>query len=165
MNPHARTFATHNGYCHVLPDRIVLSREPVYGEEIAALVPWEGRPWYVPAAAGTLMLLVFTFLCLRSGNTGIGTMAAVIAVLLGRTVIRATFKTREVSIPKDAIFHVRYMKGQPPVTKAYFIVKYKGPRGGNRNKIIPLPAFSSRWQDARDSALEIFEDEGLLSQV
>jgi len=162
MHPNVRTFSTHTGYCHVLPDRLVLSKEPVYGESIAQLVPWEGRPLFFPAAALGLLLLVFSWLSFREGKTVIAALAVIFGFLLFRYVMRLTMKQREVVIPRDAIISLTFKNGQPPLTKAFFILRYSNGRGGHRNKVIPLPAFSSRWQDVRDQALEILEEEGLL---
>ena len=164
MEPSAKSFATQTGYCHILPDRVVLNQEPVYGEAIAPLKPWRGRPLYFPAVALTFALFVFGYLAFRGENQLAAMIAVVVGFLCARYVFRLTFRPQEFVIARDGIFEWKYMAGQPPITKAFFIVKYRSKRGSKRNKVVVLPSFTSRWQDVRDHAMEILREENLLTE-
>lgn len=159
-----KVFRTKSGYCHLLPDRIVLTRTGVIGNlaKVAAgsnsiyriLILW---------MAIAVFAAVTAYDYYRQGNQPVATMFAVIAGYLLISIIVSRKNSTTPVIMRDSIISVSLNKGLPGLTRARFIVTYKDEKGKELKRLIILKGTLKKNKGEIIAAEEMMREENYLS--
>jgi len=160
-----KKFRTKTGYCHILPDKIILSRNGVIGD-LADLVVKDNTTGilvlYGVIAAGLLFVAYTNYL---SGQN----ITAIIFGGFGLLLINGIFKSLNFSgtplIHRSNIQKVVFKKGAFGIFRSRFEVLFKNEDGKIRKRIIMLPGSSSADKHPEKKAMGIMVESGLMSDT
>ena len=156
-----KTFRTKTGYCHILPDRIVLSPD-----QNTAIDPASGR-----RKMGKL-IFVYTFLIVlslnfaidifREGKVGIAPIFIIVPAYLVYALLASINNSAVPVIDRNAITNVKLGEGVRGLTRSRFEVFFKSTGGKVRKRLIMLPGTLSGSDYETAEAVRIMREENLL---
>lgn len=157
-----KKFKTKTGYCHILSDKIVLTKDGVIGS-ISKIV--SGNSIAQVQIINFLISLIAFFVAYYSyqknemGN-------ALFFSILGLFIIYSFFISFNNStnpvIDRQAIKEVKYKKAIPLITRAYFEVHFQDHQNQLKKRLIMLPGSLSNGDQETDKALKIMKEEKLI---
>lgn len=156
------TFKTKTGYCHVLPDRIILTRDGVI--ENVSKIPTENSLTKILIIYGVLST-IFVYNAYNrfiEGLTLQAAMFAALAVLLAFGILSSLHNSAVPIIDRKRIREVRLKKAIGGLTRSRFEVLFEDEDGKTKRRLIMLPGSLSGGSEATNRAIEIMERENLL---
>lgn len=154
-----KIFKTKSGYCHVLPDKIVLTRNGLIGS-IAKMTMGNNiaRPLII---YGIISVWIF-FLVAKMFAEG-ENVSASLFLIFGLLLVFGFFKNLHNSatpvIDRDKIKNIEFKKAISGVIRAYFIIRFETDTGKIKQRIIMLPGSLSNGPKETEKALEIMTTE------
>ena len=154
-----KTFKTKTGYCHVLQDQIVLTREGIIanvskvsmGDNIA-------RPLII---YGLISLGLF-FLAYKSFSGGQRlsvNISLVLGLLLIVNIIKSFNNSATPVIAREKIRDIEFRNAITGATHSYFIIHFENDKGNLKRRLILLPGSLTNGQKETRKALEIMTSE------
>jgi hypothetical protein len=155
-----KRFKTKTGYCHILPEKIVLTRDGDI-ENIANLAVSKGVP---------KILIIYGLLAGYLIYRGVSDfqhgehISASIWGLLGLYLVVAIFRSMNNSatpiIERKSIQNIKFIKGIKGITRARFEIKFIDNNRKVKTRLILLPGSLSGGDSAADNALRLMTEEG-----
>ena len=157
-----KKFKTKTGYCHVLSDKIVLTRDGVIGN-IAEITVGKGITRILLIYSGIVIFLIYkTYLYLKKEEN----ISAFLFSLLAVFMIYSIFKSRNNSatsiIYRNKIKEVKFQNGTLGITRSRFEIKFEDENGNLKNRLIMLPGSLNNEENETEKALEIMKNEKLV---
>jgi hypothetical protein len=153
------TFKTKTGYCQVLKDKIVLTRDGVNGN-IAKVTM--GNNISRPLLIYGLITLALFFLAFKSYREE-KNLEAVLLIAFGLMLIYLIIKSLNNSaapiIDREKIKTIEFKKSIPGTTRAYFIIYFENEAGKIKQRLILLPGSLSNGENETQKALKIMTAE------
>lgn len=154
-----KVFKTKTGYCHLLEDKIVLTRNGVIGNAAKLTMGNNiARPLFMYSVI-SVGLFYFTFKAFTNGQS----LEAIFFLILGLFLLLGIFKSLNNSgtpiIERKKIVEIEFKKAFPGASRAYFIVRFENPSGKRKNRLIMLPGSFSNGQIETEKALNIMKSE------
>lgn len=158
-----KIFKTKSGYCHILPDRIVLTRNGTIGE-ISKIVSGN-KIWRILTVYSliSLLMLYFGFGAFRKGENVSAFLYALTAVILVYGIIKSLNNSATPVINRNQIKNVKYHAAKPGLTRSYFEVLFENENGRLKKRLIMLPGSLSDGKNETEKALEIMKSENMIS--
>ena len=156
-------FKTKTGFCHLLPDKIVLTREGVAGEAAKRLAGSSiARPLviYGLLSAFNLHNAWTSFLGKEYGFTF---FFAGLSIWFLYSIFRSLNNSAAPEISRAAIQKIVFKPAKPGLTRAYFEVIFTE-NNHLKKRLILLPGSLSSGSTEAAKALEVFTSQGLLVQ-
>ena len=169
-------FRTKTGYCYILPDKIVLTRDGKIGEAADAFSgpSVEGKSMknsFMAIIKSMLILLLISVLCFLAGLWSWWMGRKYDAVFLfGGTILTFGFflfygvglllslhNSATPVVYRNTIEKVRFHKALSFLTRAYFTVYFRDKKGKRKKRLIPLPGSLSGGEEAIKKALEVMK--------
>jgi len=155
-------FKTKTGFCYVLPDRIILTREGVLGKFANA---YSGKGVTNSLIIQLILIGVIFYLGFieykRENYVSIG-FYGMIALILSYGVVTSLNNSGTPVIDRNKIKEVKFKKGAPGATRARFEVFFENEEGKVKKRLILLPGTLSQGEEEADKALALFKSEGYL---
>ncbi len=156
-----KKFKTKTGYCHILPDRIVLTRNGVIGELSQKVV---GNSIIRPLIIYSLFVIYLIYKVITLYTIGEQTRAIfhlAVAGLLLFLIFKTVKNSAAPVIYRDKIKDVIFKKATA-LTPAYFIISYENDKGKTKKRLIMLPGSLSNGKSAVEAAVKVMKGEKLL---
>ena len=157
-----RSFKTKTGYCHILPDKIVITYDGIIGT-VVEVAGGRNIVWIqVIYGAISIVSFYFAYDIYKTGHyvqTGIW---AFIGLYLVYNIIRSLNISARPVIDRQRIREVRFNIGEPGLTRARFEVMFTDTRGQLKKRMIMMPGSLSGGQMETERALKIMREENLL---
>lgn len=158
-----KTFKTKTGYCHVFPDKIILTRDGIIGN-VAKVTAGNGMArTFIIYVAFSLWLFYSAYDSYRSGQL----FQPVFFLLLGFWLCYGIISSRNNSatpvIDRSKIKNVKFIKGIEGITRSRFEVFFENDQGKIKRRMIMLPGSLTGGREATEEALKIMTEENLLS--
>lgn len=154
-----KVFKTKTGYCHVLQDKIVLTRNGVIGN-ISEVTMGNNiaRPLiiYGLISIGLFSIAINGFI---QGQRGPAFLFGVLGGLLVFGIFKSLNNSATPVIDRDKIKNIEFKKAVPGATRAYFVVHFQTDNGRTKQRLIMLPGSLSGGQSATEKALQIMNEE------
>ncbi|MGB1243022.1 MAG: hypothetical protein ACPG49_10905 [Chitinophagales bacterium] len=162
MNEPSKKFRTKTGYCHILTDKIVLTRSETIGEfsKIAA-----GNNVYrivVINAIITTFLAYTAFQNFGSGNISFGILWSAFALFFFYNIVNSLQNSAAPVIYRNQIEEITYVPLIRFLRRAYFVVRFKDTQGVSKKRLILLPGSLNKGEEEAEIAVLIMMEEGLL---
>ncbi|WP_417351752.1 phosphoribosylaminoimidazolesuccinocarboxamide synthase [Flavobacterium alkalisoli] len=157
-----KKFKTKTGYCHILPDKIVLTRNGIIGELSNAVV---GNSIVKPLIMYGLFLAYMVYKIVTLYNIGEQVQSMfhlAVAALLLFLIFKSISNSATPVIYRNTIKSVIFKKATL-LTRAYFIVVFENDKGKTKKRLIMLPGSMTGGDEATGEALIIMNEEGLLT--
>jgi hypothetical protein len=156
------TFKTKTGFCHILADKIVLTRDGVVGN-VADLT--NGKSIYrILAIYGALAIFLFYFAFQRFENQewfGM-VMFGGIGIYLIYNIIKSSNYSATPIIARNKIKNVDFKPAKKFLTRSYFKVDFEQNDGKIKSRLIMLPGSLNDGTNETEKALGIMKNEGLI---
>ena len=156
-------FKTKTGYCHILPDKIVLTRDGVIGN-LASTV--HGNHIYQSviiylAAIGFLTYLLINNFTVK--NYVIVSLDAVLIAVLLYYIVQAFGYSVTPVIERSSIRHIVYKKAIPMLTRPCFEIHFTDEKGRTKKRLIFLPGSLTNSESIANEAFTIMRSEHLIN--
>ena len=155
----SKIFKTKTGYCHVLQDKIVLTRDGIIGN-LAQVTTGNNiaRPLiiYGLIAAGLLFLAIQEF---NQGQTGSASVFIVFGLLLIFGIFKSLNNSATPVIDRQNIQDIEFKKAIPGLTPSHFIVHFLADNGKVKKRLILLPGSLTGGPVETEKALQIMKEE------
>ncbi|NND63335.1 MAG: hypothetical protein HKN48_09090 [Flavobacteriaceae bacterium] len=157
-----RKFRTKNGFCHVMPDRIVFTHSGFYGRmgDIAG----NGRMvrLLVLFGAFTLTAFFFAYLNFLKDQWFWAILFSVIGGYLFYGILNNLNNTIHPIILREAIREVKYVKSNSVFGYPFFEVRFKNAKGKIKRRLITLPRANGKNANDIREAVQLMAKEGLI---
>ncbi len=159
-----KKFKTKTGYCHILPDKIMLTRDGIIGN-VAEITNGSNI---------TRILVIYGILAALFAYQAFDNyqrrqiLPAILFSLLAIYLIYGIFNSLNNSaarvIEKASIRNVKFKKGITGITRPRFEIYFENTNGKLKKRLILLPGTLSATNNDITKALNIMTEEGLLGQ-
>lgn len=157
-----KIFRTKTGFCHVLPDKIVLTRDGIIRDISEIVIGNNIKQPLIVYGVIALGLFYFAYEKYQEGKM----LLSVIFGLLGLGVMYSIFQSRNYSatpiLERSKIKSCRLKKGLKGITRSRFEVLFEDKNGKTKKRLIMLPSSMYDGQDETEKAITIMKDEGVL---
>ena len=153
------TFKTKTGYCQVLKDKIVLTRDGVNGN-IAKVTMGNNilRPLIIYGLIAVAVFFV-AFKSYREDKNLEAIFFLAVGFLLIYIIIKSLNNSATPIIYREKIKSIEFKKAVPGATRAYFIIHFENEARKIKQRLILLPGSLSDGENETQKALEIMTAE------
>jgi hypothetical protein len=156
------TFKTKSGYCHVLPDKIVLTRDGVIGNLSKAVNGNGISRILILYSLISIYLLYSSYSKFQKDEFVPAVFYLGLAVFLISGIFRSINNSATPIIERSKIKEVKFINGTKGVTRSRFEVFFEDEKGKIKKRFILLPGSLSNGDSATKKALEIMRNEKLI---
>lgn len=157
-----KKFRTKTGFCHVLPDKLVLTRDGVIGS-VAKVAVGNKIPQilviYGIAVAGTLYS---SFLTYQDGFVGRAVLLLLVAAYFLFGILSSMNNSATPVIERKDIQKIVFKKAIPGLTRSRFEVFFEDEQGKIKKRLIMLPGSLLGGEDETQHALKLLQSEHLI---
>lgn len=157
-----KKFKTKNGFCHILSDKIVLTRDGFVGNVSEVVVG--NKISRILTIYGILSLALFYLAYKGYTNDKVG--GALFFGVIGVFLVYGIFKSFKNSatpvIYRDKIQGIIFKPGFPGATRSRFEVFFKDDKGKIKKRLIMLPGSMNEGDNETEKALKVMIDENLI---
>ncbi|MCZ8286111.1 MAG: phosphoribosylaminoimidazolesuccinocarboxamide synthase [Bacteroidia bacterium] len=157
-----KTFRTKTGYCHILPDKVVLSRDGIPGNTAKVIV---GNTIYRILFIYSMILCVLIYGMYdlyQKEHFFLVSLYGLISLFLLYGVISSLNNSTAPVIDRNKIRNILFRKGIPGLTRSRFEIKFEDEFGKIKKRLIMLPGSMSDGPDETKKALKIMTEEKLM---
>ena len=157
-----KIFKTKTGYCHILPDKIVLTRDGIIGN-ISQTVNGNGiLRILVIYVAISIFLLYKTYSSFIKGQNISALFFIIIAIYLIYSIIKSINNSATPIILRNKIKEAKFINAIPRVTRSRFEILFEDEKGKIKKRLIMLPGSLNDGQNETNKALEIMKSEKII---
>lgn len=157
-----KKFRTKSGYCHILPDKIVLTRDGIVGNVSKVMV---GNGIARILVIYALIAAVFAYcgyVYLKNGHYVSGGIFAGLAVLLVMSILGSLNNSGTPVIGRERIVKIGFIRGITGVTRSRFDVYFRNANNRIKKRVIMMPGSLNGEKEETAKALKILKEENLI---
>ena len=159
-----KTFKTKTGYCHILPDKIVLTRnntlgtvtKGIFGNNMARVLTIYG--------VFTTVFLYSGFEAYQNGQIAKLILYGIIAIFLIYGIAMSVNNSANPIIYRANIIDVKFKRARQGLTRSRFEVIFENDHGKIKKRLILLPGSLNNGQSETKKAITLMRQEKLLKQ-
>ncbi|NOT73582.1 MAG: phosphoribosylaminoimidazolesuccinocarboxamide synthase [Cyclobacteriaceae bacterium] len=156
-----KIFKTKTGYCHVTPDKIILTRDGVIGNISKVAVGNNISRILIIYGALSIGLLYFAYNSYLNGDTTTTIFFGLIGLYLIYGIVKSRNNSATPIIERKDIVNVTYNAGAAGLTRPRFEIEFN--EGGQiKKRLIMLPGTIAGGQNEGEKAVQIMRDEKLM---
>lgn len=158
-----KTFKTKTGYCHILPDKIVLTRDGIIGNLATVTVANNISRILVIYGGLSIGLFYFSFDNYRNGQIVQPIIFGLFGIYLVYGIVNSINNSATPIIDRQNIKEVKFKKAIVGLTRSRFEVLFEDDQGKIKKRLIMLPGSLTDGQNETEKALKIMTDEKLIT--
>ena len=157
-----KTFKTKTGFCHILPDKIILTRDGIIGN--VAKVTVGNNIIRILIIYGGLAsgLLYLAFTNYQSNKVFKSILFGAIGIYLIYGILNSINNSATPIIERNKIKSINLKKAIFGLTRSRFEVNFKDDNGKMKKRLIMLPGSMNNGQSETEKAIGIMTEEKLL---
>jgi hypothetical protein len=159
-----KKFRTKTGYCHILADKIVLTRDGIAGNLAKATVGNSISRILIIYGLISFGLMYFAIDNFNKHDNFIAVLFLLIAVYLIYGIINSLNNSATPVIKRQSIQQIKFIKGIAGLTRARFVVLFTDDNGKNKKRLIMLPGSLTGGQTETDIAYNLMIEEKLIEK-
>jgi hypothetical protein len=157
-----KKFITKTGFCHVLPDKIVLTRDGIIGN-LTDLTVGNTITRILLIYGGLACVFVYgAYDFYLKGQIPAAIFFAFITIYLIYGILTSLNNSATPVIDRNKIKEVRLKKAIPGLTRSRFEIKFEDDKGKIKKRLILLPGSLAEGQAETERAIEIMKEEKLI---
>jgi hypothetical protein len=158
------TFKTKTGFCHILPDKIILTRDGIIGN--VAKVTVGNNISRILLIYGGLSLFLFysVFNEFQKGQTPMSILYGIVGLFLIYVIFTSLNNSATPIIERNKIKGIKLKKAIFGFTRSRFEVLFEDDNGKIKKRLIMLPGSMTDGQNETENAIKIMTDEKLLNE-
>lgn len=143
------SFKTRTGYCYILSDKIVLTRNGIIGDMANLTIGNNPSRMLLIYSVLVVCLLYASFNALEKGIYGSAILFIGLSSFLVYGIIRSSYHSATPVIAIDKIIRVQFTNsGTAGINRAFFTIHFADERGRIKKRLIALPgAFYSKEEE------------------
>ncbi|WP_299673546.1 phosphoribosylaminoimidazolesuccinocarboxamide synthase [uncultured Tenacibaculum sp.] len=157
-----KTFKTKTGFCHILPDKIILTKDGIIGNVSNVTV---GNNITRVLTIYSTIIIGFFYFAIDAFQKG-QTLQPILFGCIGLYLIYGIFNSLNNStspvIDRRKIKRVKFKNGMKGLTRSRFEVIFEDENGKVKKRLIMLPGSMTKGQNESEKALDIMNEEQLL---
>lgn len=157
-----KVFRTKTGFCHILPDKLVLTRNGIRGSVAKVTVGNKINRILIIYGIGIIGLLYSSFVNYQKGSTEKSVLLVLLAGFLLFGVIKSMNNSATSVIERKSIQKIVLKKAVPGLTRSHFIVFFEDGNGKTKKRLILLPGSLSNGEDETENAFNLLQSEQLI---
>ncbi|OUJ73309.1 phosphoribosylaminoimidazolesuccinocarboxamide synthase [Hymenobacter crusticola] len=162
MTKEHKVFKTKTGYCHILPDKIVLAREGLIGSLAEAHVGNNiARPLITYGVFATL-LAYWSYNNYKDAEYIMAGYLGLLAVILVYVILISLKNSAQPIIERKQIQKIVFKPAFRGLTRARFEILFRDKNGKMKKRLIMLPGSLNGGKAGTDKALIIMQEENLI---
>ena len=161
--PPEKTFKTKTGFCHILPDKIVLTRDGIIGNMANVTVGNNIARILLLYGGISLALFYFAYTAYRKGNVAEPFVLGLIGIYLLYGIAKSIHYSATPVIERNKIRTVEFIKAIPGVTRSRFVVHFENEKGKKKKRLILLPGSVTGGPEETTRALQLMTEEKLIT--
>jgi len=158
------TFKTKTGFCHILPDKIVLTRDGIIGNISKVTVGKNISRILLIYGGLSLFLLYSAFNSFQKGQTPISVLYGIVSLLLIYGIFTSLYNSATPIIERSKIKEIKLKKAIFGLTRSRFEVIFEDDNGETKKRLIMLPGSMKDGQNETKKAIKIMTEEKLLTE-
>jgi len=158
-----KVFRTKTGFCHILPDRILLTRDGVKGNVANATVGKSITGVLIIYGIIAAFLLFSAFQSFQKGEIPIAVVYSIVGLFLVYGIFKSLNNSATPIIQRDKIKSVKFKKAILAITRSRFEVVFEED-GAIKKRIIILPGIMGNGQNETEKARKMMIEEKLLNE-
>ncbi|RKD86384.1 phosphoribosylaminoimidazolesuccinocarboxamide synthase [Mangrovibacterium diazotrophicum] len=157
-----KRFKTKTGYCHILADKIVLTRDGIIGNIANVTV---GNTINRILIIYVLISIALIYFAIENFNKH-DDFSAILLLLFSIYLIYGIFNSLNNSatpvIERQSIQHTKFVKGITGLTRARFVVIFTDDKGKTKKRLIMLPGTLTGGKSETDIAYNLMKEENFI---
>ncbi|MFV0530757.1 MAG: phosphoribosylaminoimidazolesuccinocarboxamide synthase [Flavobacteriales bacterium] len=157
-----KIFKTKIGFCHILPDKIVLTRDGIIGNVAKVTVGNNVSRILWIYGAITIGLFYLVFNSYKNGQIFQPIFLGLIALYLLYGIITSLNNSATPIINRNKIQQVKFKKAIKGLTRSRFEVLFEDENGKMKKRLIMLPGLFIDRENETEKAIKIMTEEKLI---
>lgn len=157
-----KTYKTKTGFCHILPDKIVLTRDGIIGNVADATVGNNISKILFVYGGLSIGLFYFAFDSYKNGQTGQPILYGLLGIYLVYGTMSSINNSATPIIDRQKIKEVKFKTAITGLTRSRFEVIFEDEQGKIKKRLIMLPGSLTNGQTETEKAIKIMIDEKLI---
>jgi hypothetical protein len=158
-----KIFKTKTGFCHIFPDKIVLTRDGIIGNFAKAVNGNHISRILIIYGIFSLWLFYSAFNSYQKGHTAKPIIFGLLGLYLVYALVTSINNSGTPVIERQKIKQVKFKKAIVGLTRSRFEVLFEDENGKIKKRLIMLPGSLTDGQNETEKALKIMKDEKILS--
>lgn len=158
-----KTFKTKTGFCHILPDKIVLTRDGIIGNVASVTVGNNVSRILIIYGGLAIGLFYFAFDNYKNGQIAQPILFGLLGIYLIYGIANSINNSATPIIDRQKIREVKFKKAIFGLTRSRFEVLFEDEQGNIKKRLIMLPGSLTDGQIETEKAIEIMTDEKLIT--
>ena len=158
-----KTFKTKTGFCHIFPDKIVLTRDGIIGNVSNVTVGNNISRILIIYGGLSIGLLYFAFDAYRNGQIAQPILLGLFGIYLVYGMVNSINNSAAPIIVRQKIKGIKFKKAILGLTRSRFEVLFENEQGKIKKRLIILPGAMTNGQNETENAIKILTDEKLIS--
>jgi hypothetical protein len=158
-----KKFKTKTGFCHILPDKIVLTRDGVIGNVAKVTVGNNINKILLIYGAIIIGLSYFVFIGFKNGQTVQPILFGLLGLYLIYGVVNSRNNSATPTIDRKKIKEVKLKRAIKGLTRSRFEIMFEDENGKIKKRLIMLPGSMTDGQNEAEKAVKIMTEEKLLN--
>ena len=159
-----KQFKTKTGFCHILPDKIILTRDGIIGNMAKVAVGKSITRVIIIYGGISAFLLYSAFDSFQTGQLPISIFYLIIGLFLMYGIFASFNNSATPIIERKDITSIKLKKAIFGITRSRFEVLFKDENGKIKKRIIMLPGSLDNGKNETEIAKKIMKEEKLLDE-
>ena len=157
------TFKTKTGFCHILPDKIVLTRDGIIGNVATVTVGNNISRILFIYGGLSIGLFYLAFDNFKNGQTAQPILFGLLGIYLVYGIVNSINNSATPIIDRQKIRDVKFKKAIVGLTRSRFEVLFEDEQGKIKKRLIMLPGSLTDGQNETEKAIKIMTDEKIIT--
>lgn len=159
-----KKFKTKTGFCHIFPDKIVLTRDGIIGN-VSTVTEGNNISRILIVYGGlSIGLFYFAFDKYRNGQIARPILFGLLGIYLVYVIVNSINNSTTLIIDRQKIKEVNLKKAIAGLTRSRFEVLFEDEQGKIKKRLIMLPGSLTDGQSETEKAIKIMTDEKLITK-
>ncbi|AUC23532.1 phosphoribosylaminoimidazolesuccinocarboxamide synthase [Polaribacter sejongensis] len=159
-----KQFKTKTGFCHILPDKIILTRDGIIGNMAKVVVGKSITRVLIIYGGISAFLLYSAFDSFQTGQIPMSIFYLIIGLFLMYGIFASFNNSATPIIERKDIKSIKFKKAIFGITRSRFEVLFKDENGKIKKRIIMLPGSLDNGKNETEIAKKIMKEEKLLDE-
>ncbi|WP_281239946.1 phosphoribosylaminoimidazolesuccinocarboxamide synthase [Flavobacterium praedii] len=158
-----KTFRTKTGFCHILSDKIILTRDGIIGN-VAKITVGNGisRTLLIYSTI-SIFLLYSAYSSLQKGENVSVLFFGLLAIFLIYGIIKSINNSATPIIERSKIKEAKFINAKVGLTRSRFEILFEDENGKLKKRLIMLPGSLNDGTNETEKALTIMKSERILA--
>jgi len=157
-----KIFKTKTGFCHILPEKIILTRDGIIGKVAETTVGKSITKILIIYSILSIVLFFYAFVKYKDEKFGMAGFLIFLALYLAFGILSSLNNSATPVILKDSIQKVVFKNGIKGLTRARFEIFFYDTTGKLKKRLVLLPGSLSGGKTTTEKAVKIMKEEGLI---